>query len=212
MWYNLFCLTVGGVSNCKFGEKFHLIIIGEWPKNNGTRDDEILAKCPLPGSDQNDGAGGSKGCSKHAFSSQKNLVEDISLEEVIPGSQPISPRATPVQFGGGTRPNPKPSGTCNAVTRNLCQWIERLQSKDTDISDDVFTVPHTSTPCLGEIYKHAIDGIIPDEGLTEPSVIGCLPAEEKTVQEEIENPGKYHEEIVRDWGFNFNDSPFPKKK
>ena len=76
----------------------------------------------------------------------------------------------------------------------------------------MFTVPHTSTPCLGEIYKHATDGTIPDEGLTGPSVIGCLPAEEKAVQEEIENPGKYHEQIVRDWGFNFNDSPFPKKK
>ena len=45
-----------------------------------------------------------------------------------------------------------------------------------------------------------------------PSVVGCLPAEEKAVQQEIENPGKYHEQIVRDWGFNFNDSPFPKKK
>ena len=67
---------------------------------DGTTVDEILAKCPLPGSDQNDGGGGSEGCSKHSFSSQKNLVEDISLEEVIPGSQPISPPATPVQFGG----------------------------------------------------------------------------------------------------------------
>ena len=67
---------------------------------DGTTVDEILAKRPLPGSDQNDGGGGSEGCSKHSFSSQKNLVEDISLEEVIPGSQPISPPATPVQFGG----------------------------------------------------------------------------------------------------------------
>ena len=62
---------------------------------DGTTVDEILAKCPLPGSDQNDGGGGSEGCSEHSFSSQKNLVEDISLEEVIPGSQAISPPATP---------------------------------------------------------------------------------------------------------------------
>ena len=44
------------------------------------------------------------------------------------------------------------------------------------------------------------------------SVVGCLPAEEKAVQEEIENPEKYHEQIVREWSFNFNDSPFPKKR
>ena len=50
----------------------------------------------------------------------------------------------------------------------------------------MFPVPHTSTPCLAEICNHAIDGIIPDEGLTRPSVVGCLPAEEKAVQEEIE--------------------------
>ena len=100
----------------------------------------------------------------------------------------MSPPAAPVQFGGALRTNPKPSRTRNAVVRKLCQRIERLQSEDgdADISDEVFTVPNTSTPCLAEICNHAIDGIIPDEGLTRPSVVGCLPAEEKAVQEEIE--------------------------
>lgn len=59
--------------------------------------------------------------------------------------------------------------------------------------------------------KQAIDEIIPDDGLAGPSVVGVIP-DERDVQKEIENSGTQHERIVREWGFNFNDTPFPRKR
>lgn len=60
-------------------------------------------------------------------------------------------------------------------------------------------------------YTMKHNRIVSDEGLTGSSVVGVWPAEEKAIQEEIEGPGTHHERIVREWGFNFNDSPFEKK-
>ena len=72
------------------------------------------------------------------------------------------------------------------------------------------TVQHHSWEI--SIIKQAIDGIIPDDGLAGPSVVGVIPDEERDVQKEIENSGTQHERIVREWGFNFNDTPFPRKR
>ena len=72
------------------------------------------------------------------------------------------------------------------------------------------TVQHHSWEI--SIIKQAIDEIIPDEGLAGPTVVGVIPDEERDVQKEIENSETQHERIVREWGFNFNDTPFPRKR
>ena len=138
----------------------------------------------------------------------------VYQQEVLQQSQPCTPPPTPVSIGGTFRsPHKKPAGKNRAVKR-LCDRINKLQQSTADvgITDEIFTIPFHSTLELGEIYNGAADGVIPDDGLTGPSIVGVPSSEERKVQEEIEHPRIYHKAVVRSWGFNFNDSPFGKKR
>ena len=133
---------------------------------------------------------------------------------VLAQSQPLSPPATPVEFGGAfctTRNEPLKR---DRIVRKLCKRIEEIQRLDNtdDLGDETFTIPVRSTPTLGRVYEQANDGIISAEELSGPSVIGVRQSEEHKVKKEIENPGLLHEEIVRSWEFNFNDSKFEMKR
>ena len=133
---------------------------------------------------------------------------------VLAQSQPLSPPATPVEFGGALRTTRNEPVKPDRIVRNLCKRIEEIQRLDNtdDLGDEIFTISVSSTPTLGRIYEQANDGIISAEGLSGPSVIGVRQSEEHKVQKEIENPTLLHEEIVRSWGFNFNDSKFETKR
>ena len=132
---------------------------------------------------------------------------------VVAQSQPLSPPATPVEFRGALRTTRNEPVKRDRIVRKLCKRIEEIQRLDNtdDLGDEIFTISVSSTPTLGRIYEQANDGIISAEGLSRPSVIGVRQSEEHKVQKEIENPTLLHEEIVRSWGFNFNDSKFETK-
>ena len=94
--------------------------------------------------------------------------------------------------------------------RTLCDRIEEIQrgGGDANPADEIFMMPLESTPRLSELYNEAADGIVCDEGLSGPSAIGVLSAEEKSIQEVLDAPEELVEKIVRAWGFNFNDTHY----
>ena len=98
--------------------------------------------------------------------------------------------------------------------RTLCDRIEEIQlgGGDANPADEIFTMPLESTPRLSELYNDAADRIVCDEGLSGPSAIGVLSAEEKSIQEALDAPEELVEKIVRAWGFNFNDTHYDKKR
>ena len=149
-----------------------------------------------------------------ASPNKESSSDSVPAEAVLVQSQPLSPPATPVEFGGAFHSTRNEPAKCDRVVRKLCKRIEEIQRLDNtdDLRDEIFTIPVSSTPTLGRIYEQANDGIISAEGLGGPSVIGVRQSEEHKVQKDIENPGLLHEEIVRSWGFNFNDSKFERKR
>ena len=96
------------------------------------------------------------------------------------------------------------------VLRTLCDRIEEIQcgGGDANPAAEIFTMPLESTPRLSELYNDAADRIVCDEGLSGPSAIGVLSAEEKSIQEVLDAPEELVEKIVRAWGFNFNDTHY----
>ena len=133
---------------------------------------------------------------------EKSSGNNISVEEIPPSSQPLSPPATPVEFGTSLQaPRGEPEKR-NRVVQKLCQRIEQIQQIENaeNTADEIFTIPASSTPEPGTIYQQAADGIISSEGLTGPSVAGARRSEESQVQKEIENPTFLHEQIVKSWG------------
>ena len=133
---------------------------------------------------------------------EKSSGNNISVEEIPPTSQPLSPPATPVEFGTSLQaPRGEPEKR-NRVVQKLCQRIEQIQRIDNieDTADEIFTISASSTPESGTIYQQAADRIISSEGLTGPSVVGVRRSEESQVQKEIENPVFLHEQIVKSWG------------
>ena len=98
--------------------------------------------------------------------------------------------------------------------RTLCDRIEEIQrgGGDANPAAEIFTMPLESTPRLSELYNDAADRIVCDEGLSGPSAIGVLSAEEKSIQEALDAPEELAEKIVRAWGFNFNDTHYDKKR
>ena len=100
------------------------------------------------------------------------------------------------------------------IIKSVTQQIESMHP-DIDSDDgagDVFTVKHSCTSELHDIYDTAYDGDIPTEGIWRPTIIGMELTSEKQVQEAIWNPSKSQESIVQEWGFNFNDSPYNKRE
>ena len=137
-----------------------------------------------------------------------------SDEDDIPCTQPNSPTLNGIPAGNVCEEGHRESAKRQRVLRTLCERIDKIQSGSGDVNaaDEIFTMPLESTPRLSELYNEAADGLIPDNGLSGPSAIGLLPAEEKDIQEALDAPEDLAEKIVRAWGFNFNDTHYEKKR
>ena len=137
-----------------------------------------------------------------------------SDEDVIPSTQPNSPVLNSIPAGNVSEEGHKESSKRRRVLRTLCDRIKEIQrgGGDVNTADEIFTMPLESTPRLSELYNEASDGLICEDGLTGPSAIGVLPSEEKSIQEALDAPEDLAEKIVRAWGFNFNDTPYDKKR
>lgn len=77
----------------------------------------------------------------------------------------------------------------------------------------IYTVPSNSTPHLSDIYNSAFDEIVPPEGISERTVIEMDNNLRAMVIRNLEEIGYPHdsEQIVSDWGVNFNNSRVKKK-
>ena len=176
--------------------------------------EDVLESSQRPTGVKRNSRGARIECPKTPPPSEVDLPTDILDEKELPGAQPITPEPQTIPTGAtADTPLHQPKSS-KRVVRALCKRIEELQQTDGDseMTEHIFTVPTSSTPRLSDVYNEASDGIIPDNRLTGPLVVGCIPDEESSIQKAITEPESIQEHIVRSWGFNFDDTQHKRKR
>ena len=98
------------------------------------------------------------------------------------------------------------------VVKHIEDFVERDLTSDQEFS--IYTVPTGSTPKPSWIYNSAFDGVVSSKEITGTVVIGTEKTLKSSVTRNVEEIGYPHnaEQILSDWGFNFNDSKVARKR
>ena len=146
---------------------------------------------------------------------EDSMADDLQCSQRLQGGAQLQQKPSPhVLHGVAFRYDEGTHAKKQRIAHKVSQRIEDMYAdiKGDNAANYVFTTNIDNTPKLSTIYQKAYDKIVPEQGIQGPTLSGTNPVDEAQVREIVRNSSTSQEAIVSAWGFNFNDSQYPKKR